>query len=531
MTVQRGQPAGGGGRGERAVSAWRSKAVGQQAIALALGAALLACAAFVRSALETRRTAPDSRGVQLVREDPESEKKLSSMAVTFPRLTLGGMRGVVAAYLWKQAEEDKDNRNWMDLETKYDLIGALQPYFVSVYVYHSWNQAYNLSAQWQDEETKYKWVLDGEAYLYKGEDFNPGNPDIVYEQAQLYAMKLGGAAERQTYRAHWRSDISRLHELNGRSEAKNDATVALKHVRDFVTRRDSRDPPGTPSYFHTEELPDPAEKELGAGWGLRIYPDQDRETGFNLFKDRTDGKAATAPMDFRYGLSPFYFGYIEYKRCVAIGKRPSSMGLRVVDAWPAMSLRLWVRDDIFYTGLLARAMFGLNPVKAMLVPEAFTYRVLEARDCGRNVQMIAPRAVELFNGHLSRYPENKYVHTKHIRETESMKEISKAEMKLFDALVLWHNNGRTLTGTKGPEVIRALMEADELYKAAYPVTMTWVNTAYPAVEGQPINPDRADMERYANALMARSKGIEAMLTTPAGQAPDMAFLNEDVVER
>jgi hypothetical protein len=528
MTAHRGQVKGAG---ERTVSAWRSKAVGEQAIALALGAALLGCAAFLRNVLETRRTTPDARGVQLVREDPESEKKLSSMAVTFPRLTLGGMRGIASTWLWQQAEDDKDNRRWVDLETKYDLIGALQPYFVSVYVYHSWNQAYNLSAQWHDDDIKYKWVLDGEAYLYKGEDFNPGNADIIFEQAQLYVMKLGGAAERQTYRAHWRSDISRLHELNTKKDAKDDATVALKHVRDFVTRRDSRDPPGTSSYFHTQEMPDPTDKELGTGWGLQITPDMDRETGFNLFKDRTDGKAATAPMNFRYGVSPFYFGYIEYKRCLALGTRPSSMGMRVLDAWPAMSLRLWVRDDIYYTGLVARALFGPTPVASMLAPAEFTNRVLEVRDCGRNVQMIAPRAVDLFNGHLSRFPENKFVHTKHIRETESMKAIGKAEMKLFDALVLWHNNGRTLTGPKAPDVIKALMEADDLYKAAYPVTMTWVDSVYPAVEGEPMNPDRADLERYANALMVRSKGIEAMLTTPAGQNPDMSFLNEDAVER
>jgi hypothetical protein len=54
---------------------------------------------------------------------------------------------------------------------------------------------------------------------------------------------------------------------------------------------------------------------------------------------------------------------------------------------------------------------------------------------------------------------------------------------------------------------------------------------YPIKEGQPINPDRYDYEKFANALQVRSKGIEALLTLPAGQAPDMGFLMEDVVER
>ena len=255
-------------------SHWRSATRRDQAYAVAVGVVLLGCAMFFQGfvwerditskvngevvkvgverrgwpmwSLEGRRREPfDRSGNQLVREDPESEKTLGSLAVTFPRLTLGGLRGVASTYLWIQAEEDKNERRWVDLETKYDLIGALQPYFASVYVYHSWNQAYNLSAQWQEQDIKYKWVLDGLSYVYKGEDFNPSNPDIMFEEAQLLAQKLGLSFERTYYRAHWRSDISRLHELNVTTKAKTDDTVSLQHVRSFVTRTDPRDPPGS----------------------------------------------------------------------------------------------------------------------------------------------------------------------------------------------------------------------------------------------------------------------------------------------
>jgi hypothetical protein len=522
------------------MSAWRSKATTDQAIALVLGVALLATSALLRHALRKWRTTPDANGTQLVREDPESEKTLSSLAVTFPRLTLGGMRGIASTALWIQAEDDKNNRKWIDLETKYDLIGALQPYFSSVYIYHAWNQAYNLSAQWRDLDTKYKWILDGITYLYKGEDFNPGTPDILVEEAQLYALKLGGAAERITYRAHWRSDISRLHELNGKEEAQDDKAVALKHVRDIVTRRDPRDPPWDPkdgpamkSYFHTEELPDPAQRADGTGWGLRIYPDIDRETGFNLFADRGDGKRPTEPMDFRYGVSPYYFAYIEYKRCVTLATKPTYTGTQVLAAWPAMSLRLWCRDDLYYTGDTMRQLFGPTPDQSVLGnTEAFNAKIQEIRDCYRNIQMIAPRAVDLFAAHIAKYPDARFIHTKHILETESYKEISKAEMKLFDTLAAWQLNGRKLDDQDG-SIRKGLMQADDLYKAAYPVTIKWVDNIYPVKEGEPVNPDRYDFERYANELQARSRGIEAMLTTPEGQAPDMRFLGpeHDVVER
>jgi hypothetical protein len=514
-------------------SAWRSKVVADQAVAFVLGIALLGGSALLRYALEKRRSAPDGNNVQLVREDPESEKTLSSLAVTFPRLTLGGMRGIASTVLWMQAEDDKNERKWVDLETKYDLIGALQPYFASVYIYHAWNQAYNLSAQWHEQETKYKWVLDGITYLYKGEEFNPGNSDILIEASQLFAIKLGGAFERITYRAHWRHDISRLHELNGKKEARDDATVALRHVRDIVTRRDPRDPPTAKSYFHTEELPDPAERAAGTGWGLRLVPDTDPATGFNLFADRGDGKRPTEPMDFRYGVSPFYFAYIEYKRCLSLPAAPSYSGRRVIDAWPAMCLRLWCRDDLYYTGDTLRELFGPTPDKALLAnAAAFSDKVQEIHDCYRNLQMVTPRAVELFNNHLNRFPENLYIHTPHILETQAYKEISKAEIKLFDALVAWQNNGRKLDDRDGA-IRRGLMEADNLYKAAYPVTMKWVDNIYPIRAGEPVNPDRYDLERYATELQARSRGIEALLTLAAGQEPDMGFLGpeHDVVER
>jgi hypothetical protein len=160
---------------------------------------------------------------------------------------------------------------------------------------------------------------------------------------------------------------------------------------------------------------------------------------------------------------------------------------------------------------------------------AFNDKVAEIRDCYRNIQMVAPRAADLFNDHLARYPQNRYVHTKHRLESEAYREIAKAEIKLFDTLVAWQLNGRKFDDQG--EIKTGLMAADALYKAAYPVTIKWVDNMYPLVPGEPTNRDRADFERYANALLARSKGIEALLTLPAGQEPDMGFLTEDVVER
>lgn len=559
-------------------SSWKSESRRDQAFALAAGIVCMGLSALCLHFLNAQRPA-------LVREDPESEKTLKSLAVTFPRLTLGGMRGIASTYLWMQAEDDKNDRKWIELESKYTQIGALQPYFASVYIYHSWNQAYNLSAQWQEQETKYKWVLDGIAYLYKGEDFNPANADIMLEESQLYAMKLGGSFERIYYREHWRHDIARLYTLNTTTKAKDDATVALQHVRYFINHRDPRDPPpptpedlqkktpdelraicasrnievptgakpadlillilesiGTGSYFHTRELPDPEGKIGGLGWGIALSDLTNTQAantggkwgpaGFNLFKDRADGKKATDPVNFRYGVSPFYFAYCEYRRCLDLPTSPTYTGRQVVDSWPAMSLRLWCRDDLYYSYETMNRMFGTKRDAALLADRnAFNAKVEEIHDCFRNVQMIAPRAVDLFVYHLdaTRKPENyaykRNVHEKHMEEVKAYVEIGKAENRLFDALVQWSINGEKLND----KIQTALLEADKLYEQANIATLKWVETVYPARDN---NPDRADFEKFANSLQARRRGITSMIQAMNNnQKPDMSFLEDEVVER
>jgi hypothetical protein len=490
---------------------WRSRTRRDQLFFGALAVVLLGASAVMQNALGQRRAAWN-----LVRETPESEKSYRSLAINFPRLTLGGFRGILSTVLWQQAEEDKTDRKWLDLETKYDIIGALQPYFVSVYVFHAWNQAYNLSAQWQEQDTKYKWVLDGLSYLYKGEDYNPGEAQLYLEEGHLYFMKLGGAYERIFYRAHWRDDISRLHELNDNRRTESDATVALQHVRQFINHADPRN--GN-KYFKVEELPDPEKRTAGVGWGVQI-------TDPELFKFRQDGKKPGDPMEFRWGLSPFYFAFCEYKRCLG-ASGPQMLGKQTFDAWPAMSLRMWCRDDMYYTGQLMNAMFGKAPVPALLEGANLNRRRAEVLTCARNIQMIGPRAIELFNEHLGRFPRNEAVHRKHILETQAFIDGSKAESKLFETLVQWHLGGRKMT----PELRASFLQARDLYQTASKTTLKWVDNLYPPVEGQPADPNRADNEKFVFGLEARAKGIEGILSAGPTDQPDMAFLADEVVER
>ena len=481
----------------------RSRARRDQVFALTVGIALLFVATIlIQPVLVTKRAA-------LVDEPPAS---LRSLAINFPRLTLGGFRGLLATALWYQAENDKDNHRWMDLETKYDIIGAIEPYFVSIYIFHSWNQAYNLSAQWHEVDSKYKWVLDGLAYLYKGEQYNPDNPDLILEEGHLYFLKLGGSFERIFFRAHWRSDIARLHELSTITEKDTtDPTEALKLVRSFVNRPE----------FKATELPDPGGRNT-LGYGISI-------TDPELFDQRADGKAAKDPVEFRYGLSPFYFGYVEFLRSLAAGEATTT-GRQVVDGWPAMSLRLWCRDDLYYSQQTMNEMFnppeGVTP-DVMADETKLNAKIAEIRDCYRNVAMVAPKAIVAFEQDMVRYPSNRNIHPKHVNETKGYVAIAKAESKLFEALVKWQAEGRKMT-----EPVKALLkDALPEYDNAIAVTYEWVDKMYPFVNNSYVNPDRADFERYVSALKFRKEGIQSMLNINGADKPDLSFLEEEVVER
>jgi hypothetical protein len=452
------------------------------------------------------------RRAELVHED---ESSLQSLAITFPRLTLGGFRGIISTMLWLQAEDDKESRRWYELQTKYDMIATLQPYFATVYIFHAWNQAFNLSAQWHDVDTKYKWVLDGLAYLYGGERYIPRNPDLALAEAQeMFYVKLGGSFERTFYRAHWRADLTRLHELQDAKLEKGSATDALAHVKEFAQRPE----------FKLTLMPDPAGASKELGYGVSA-------TDPDLFIHRQDGKRPEDPVEFRYGMSPFYFAYHAFNRTLTFGE-PSMTGMNVLESEPAMSLRLWCRDDLYYSMDAMNQMFNAN-TPALLDAKVMPAKVAEIRDCYRNVQMIAPRSVELFKQYLvkwsttdmGRLTEN--THRKHVAETESYQKIGLAESQLFNALVQWQIDGRKLT----PKVKEMLAAALPLYDDAIAAANKWVDTAYPIKPGEPVPPERADIALYPFNVGVRKAGIEAMLKLDPGQKPDMSFLEAEVVER
>ncbi len=158
--------------------------------------------------------------------------------------------------------------------------------------------------------------------------------------------------------------------------------------------------------------------------------------------------------------------------------------------------------------------------------EDFNAEVAEVHDCLRNIDMIAPKTVGIFREKIAKYPAMIPLHTQHLMETQAYQDTAVAEGLLFDALVKWNLNDRTMSDDIG----RRLKETLSAYDKAYATTMKWVDRLYPIVEGQDTSSDRG-LRAVCERDPARHRGIEKMLTAARSDKPDMSFLDEEVVER
>ena len=119
---------------------------------------------------------------------------------------LGGARGVAANVLWTRAIDLQKVQEWDRLKQTVDLITKLQPHFLAVWTFQSWNLAYNVSVEWDAPEDKYYWIKQGIKFVKDGVDKNRKSPDLIWDTASYYYHKLGFADEAVILRRLFRDD-------------------------------------------------------------------------------------------------------------------------------------------------------------------------------------------------------------------------------------------------------------------------------------------------------------------------------------
>jgi hypothetical protein len=149
-----------------------------------------------------------------LRDTARGEVALTS---SFVRLSLTGSRAIATTILWSTALERMKKHEWNELELLVNSISTLQPYFITPWVFQSWNLAFNVAVECDRPRDKYYYVTRGLELLAEGERRNqgtaeyaashpgtpvfPGNPEMRHYMGFYTQLKIGGSDEKTTMRS------------------------------------------------------------------------------------------------------------------------------------------------------------------------------------------------------------------------------------------------------------------------------------------------------------------------------------------
>ncbi len=155
-------------------------------------------------ALSTIRSKYELGQADLGAIDPASESM---------RLATLGLRGVAVSILWQRAEYYKREQFWDNYSATLNQITRLEPHFVKVWDFLSWNLSYNISVEFDDYRQRYAWVKKGIDYLLVGTKYNRNKTDLPYELGWKFGNKFGVSDEKVQFRQLYRMDDDWHNEL------------------------------------------------------------------------------------------------------------------------------------------------------------------------------------------------------------------------------------------------------------------------------------------------------------------------------
>jgi hypothetical protein len=141
-----------------------------------------------------------------LREQSLGEVEVGGSAL---RLMLTGSRGFVICALWKWADEAQKKNRWNEQELYVKLLTRLQPHFISPWLFHSWNLAYNVSVEADQVKDKYYYVSRGTALLAEGERQNHNYPDLRFHCGLYQQHKICRSDETNVFRGLWQMSCMR----------------------------------------------------------------------------------------------------------------------------------------------------------------------------------------------------------------------------------------------------------------------------------------------------------------------------------
>jgi hypothetical protein len=156
---------------------------------IVLAAALLIVAGMQLDFINSQR-----EDMGLIIDKPENVPP----SLAFTTIATGAFRGLVVDVLWMRADRLKEQGQFFDAKQLAEWITTLQPRFASVWEFHAWNMAYNISVTIPatQPDQRWRWVKNGYELLRdEGIPLNPRSILLYRELARIFQHKIGAVSD------------------------------------------------------------------------------------------------------------------------------------------------------------------------------------------------------------------------------------------------------------------------------------------------------------------------------------------------
>ena len=136
----------------------------------------------------------------------------------YPELALlsvmpGGLRAPIVNYLWISASNHAQKGEYHDAGQLASLICHLMPRFPGVWVFQSWNLAWNVSVSTHTDQERWHWVSEGMRLLRdEGIPLNPNALELYQQLGWIFSSKMGDNVDEKhrVYKQRWAAEMQRL---------------------------------------------------------------------------------------------------------------------------------------------------------------------------------------------------------------------------------------------------------------------------------------------------------------------------------
>ncbi len=176
-------------------------------VLLVLAAALIAGSSQVQKSLNRDR---DRLGMTYTATLDDAPPVLA-----FSTIALGGFRGLISNFLWIRANDLQQDDKFFEAAQLASWITDLEPHFTQVWLFQSWNMAYNISVKFKENSPgnyadRWRWVENGVSLLRdQGLKYNPDDVLIHRELAWFFQHKIGANLDdaNMYYKSQWATNM------------------------------------------------------------------------------------------------------------------------------------------------------------------------------------------------------------------------------------------------------------------------------------------------------------------------------------